>query len=555
LFLGDAKAEKGFLELPSLVEELGEVTGREAELIVAYNLNAQLESPELREVVKALEDYARQEPRLRLSNRYQSNRELRETLESCDFLVLNYDSSIYADKSSGLLWLAAKCDTPVVANGRSWLTREGERLGVPLCVVSSTEELIEKIKKNRRLVFERKVADLDYRKQIFAPLGEFLAKAVSEAFEAGHDRRRVLFIDGSLPDASRSGGGRAALSEIRLYQALGFAVDFVSLSGDDPEERVQELAALGVTVHRDGHEALVRLGQKFDCVFATRFNVAEAVLEHIRNYAPQAKVILNVADLHFLRERRRAELEGNALRVAEAEAIRDSELSVMRRVDLVLTYSDVEKRLIESELGSGVRVELCPWVENIRTRSAPFQERDGIAFLGGFAHAPNVDAVMWFVTNVMPLLRAELPGVRFYVYGADVPPAIAALESEEVSVIGYVEDVAQVYDGCRIFVAPMRYGAGLKGKVAGALARGVPSVLSPIAAEGFGDVPARVANAPEEWVNAIRQLYDNRAGWEDMSAAAVAYGAMNFAFERGLERFRKILAALGSDAEGRSALA
>jgi glycosyltransferase involved in cell wall biosynthesis len=543
LFLGDAKAEKGFLELPSLAKDVGEVIGREAELVVAYNLNAQLESPELREAAKALDDLAGQEPRLRLSNHYQSNSELHETLERCDFLVLNYDPAIYADKSSGLLWLAAKCDTPVVAIGRSWLTREGERLGVPLCVVGSTDDLIRKIKKDGTLVFERKAADLEYRKQIFAPLGQFLEKAATDAFEGDH-RRRVLFIDGSLPDASRSGGGRAALSEIRLHQALGFAVDFVSLSGDDSQERAQELAALGVTVHGDGHEALVRLGREFDHVFATRFNVAEAAFEQVRKYAPQAKVILNVADLHFLREGRRAELEANALRVAEADAIRDNELGVMRRVDLVLTYSDVEKKLIESELGHKVRVALCPWVENIRSRPAPFEEREGIAFLGGFAHAPNVDAVVWFVENMMPLLRAELPGVKFYVYGADMPPAVAALESEDVSILGFVPDVAEVYDRHRIFAVPLRYGAGLKGKVACALARGVPCVLSPIAAEGFGDVPARVAESPEQWVKAIRELHEDQSAWEAMSASAVVYGAMNFSFERGLERFRRIVSSL-----------
>jgi len=543
LFLGDAKAEKGFIELPSLVEELGVVTGREAELVVAYNLNAQLESPELREAVKALEDHARQEPRLRLSNRYQSNRELRETLESCDFLVLNYDPVIYSDKSSGLLWLAAKCNTPVVAVGRSWLTREGERLALPLCIVDSTDELIEVIKRDGKLAFERKAADLDYRNQIFAPLGEFLMKAASDAFESDH-RRRVLFIDESLPDASRSGGGHAALSEIRLYQALGFAVDFVSLSGDDAEDRVRELAALGVSVHGDGLEVLVRLGREFDHVFTTRFNVAEATLQHIRKYAPQARIILNVADLHFLRERRRAELEHDPLRAAEADAIRDNELGVMNRVDLVLTYSDFEKELIELELGGQARVELCPWVENIRPRPAPFEQRDGIAYLGGFAHAPNVDAVVWFVEKVMPLLRAELPGVRFQIYGADIPAAVAALECDDVAIMGFVDEVFQVYDRCRVFVAPMRYGAGLKGKVACALARGVPCVLSPIAAEGFGDVPARVAESPEQWVKAIRELHEDQSAWEAMSASAVVYGAMNFSFERGLERFRRIVSSL-----------
>jgi len=541
LFLGDAKAEKGFLELPSLVQRLAEQVDRHAELVVDFNLDARLASPEVRQAAEALEAHARHDKRLRLSSLYSSNSQLHQTLAHSDFLVLNYDPATYAERSSGLLRLAAKCDTPVVAIGRSWLTREGERLGVPLCIVESPDELVEKIMRDGALTFQRTAPDIGYRDQVFAPLGEFLRKAASDAVAAG-DRKRVLFIDASVPAARRSGSGHAALSEIRLYQALGFAVEFVSLAEDDGQEQVQELEALGVMIHRDGLRALVRLGKHIDHVFITRFNVAEATLEHVRHHAPQARVILNVADLHFLREMRRAELEGDPLRATEADTIRDNELGVMSRADLVLTYSNVEKELIERELGESVKVRRCPWVERILPRPAAFEQRDGIAYLGGFAHAPNVDAVLWFVESVMPLLRAKAAGVRFYIYGADMPPAIAALESEDVSIMGAVNDVSQVYDRCRAFVAPLRYGAGLKAKVAGALARGVPCVLSPIAAEGFGDVPARIADTPEQWVTAIQELHENEDAWEAMSAAAVAYGAKNFAFEHGLERFKQILA-------------
>lgn len=546
LYLGDAKADKGFLELPGLVQDLAGIIGQQAEFIVAYNLNEQLDSDPIQQAVAALERLAQQDPRLKLSSEYLSNAGLREILLSCDFLVLNYDPAVYAEKSSGLLWLAAKHNKPVVVVGSSWLTREAERLGVPLCVVGSVNELLEMIAANGSIAFAAKAADVAYRQQIFRPLGDFLQEIIA-GLGSEPDRsspKRVLFIDEFVPNAKASGGGHAAMSEIRLFQALGTAVDFVALSPPTSDAEVRDLTDLGVTFHADGLQVLTRHGREFDTVYVTRSHVAETVIDTVRDYAPQARLIVNVADLHFLRELRRAEIENDEPGMRQAEAMRENELAVLARADLVLTYSDVEKRIIESRLGRQTRVALCPWVEQIATVVAPFEQRRGIAYLGGFAHAPNVDAVRWFIEAVMPLLRASLPGVRLYVYGADIPPVIEALQSEDVSVAGFVEDVAEVYDRCRVFIAPLRYGAGLKGKVAGALARGVPCVLSPIAAEGFfssGTAAAEIAETPGQWAEAVRILHENRAAWQAMSEAALAYGASHFTFEKGLERFGRIL--------------
>lgn len=547
LFLGDAKTEKGFLELPELVRQLSGTLDFSAELVVAYNLNDQLASSELEDAAAALQAYALQDSRLKILRQRMSNVELRELLQENDFFILNYDPAVYADKSSGLLWLAAKSNKPIVVVGQSWLSREAERLGVPLCVVGSVNELLEMIAANGSIAFAAKAADVAYRQQIFRPLGDFLQEIIA-GLGSEPDRsspKRVLFIDEFVPNTKASGGGHAAMSEIRLFQALGAVVDFAPLSPPDSDAEVRGLTDLGVTFHADGLRVLTRHGREFDTVYVTRSHVAETAIDTVRDYAPQARVIVNVADLHFLRELRKAEIENDEPGMRQAEAMRENELAVLGRADLVLTYSDVEKRIIESRLGGQTRVELCPWVEQIATVVAPFEQRRGIAYLGGFAHAPNVDAMRWFVEAVMPLLRASLPGVRLYVYGADIPPVIEALESEDVSIVGFVENVAEVYDRCRVFIAPLRYGAGLKGKVAGALARGVPCVLSPIAAEGFfsgGTAAAEIAETSGQWAEAIRILHENRAAWQAMSEAASAYGVSHFSFENGLERFGAILA-------------
>jgi len=144
----------------------------------------------------------------------------------------------------------------------------------------------------------------------------------------------------------------------------------------------------------------------------------------------------------------------------------------------------------------------------------------------------------------MPLLRKKLPGARFLVYGSNVPESIEALECADVIIKGYVEDVAEVYDNCRVFIAPLKTGAGLKGKVAGALAHGAPTVLSPIAAEGLGIVDGRealVASTPEQWATSISELYNDRGRWDAISDAARSFSARQFSFESGSKSMRAAL--------------
>jgi glycosyltransferase involved in cell wall biosynthesis len=175
----------------------------------------------------------------------------------------------------------------------------------------------------------------------------------------------------------------------------------------------------------------------------------------------------------------------------------------------------------------------------------PFKDRADIAFIGGFRHYPNVDAVKYFATQVMPLLRAKLPGVRFLVYGSNVPQDIEALAGEDVIIKGYVRDVSEVFDHARIFVAPLLTGAGMKGKVLDCIAAGIPSVLSPVAAEGVGlrdGSDAIIARKPEDWVSAIVKLYGDEAAWTAMSKSAHALAATQYSFEHGIQQLSEALA-------------
>ena len=362
-------------------------------------------------------------------------------------------------------------------------------------------------------------------------------------------RFRALVIDFTTPQPDRDAGSYAALQEIRLLQSLGCKVTFVP-------DNLAYLAAPTEDLQRMGVECvyapfilsirdlLETRGSEFDLVYVSRYSIAERHIEAIRRFAPQAKVLFNNADLHFLRELRSAIASKHQEGVSRALKTRDDELGLMRKVDLVLSYNEAEHAVIVSHNLDSTRIARCPWVVKVPESSPGFDERADIAFLGGFSHSPNPEAMEYFVREVMPLLRERLPNVSLRIYGSDISDGIYDLAADDVVIKGWVPDVAQVYSSCRVFIAPLRSGAGIKGKVVGALAFGVPCVLSPVAAEGTGirdGQEALIAETAAEWVESIAGLYEDRSKWLKIHEAARTYAASEFSFLKGQQLMKKAL--------------
>lgn len=362
---------------------------------------------------------------------------------------------------------------------------------------------------------------------------------------------RCLVIDAQIPMPDKDAGSYAAVQEIRMLQALGFKCTFVPQNLAWMGEYTRSLQRMGVECLHAPYftsfdELLAQRGREFDLVYVTRYYVAQSCIEMVRKFAPQAKLILNNADLHFLRELRSALQTGSTEAVAQSLLTRDAELSTMRQVDLVLCYTDVEKAVIQSHNLDLTKIARCPWVAPIAQAVPGFKDRKDIAFLGGFGHAPNVEAVEWFEKHVLPELANVLPGVKVRIYGSRVPRSLIDLakRNENLVIEGWVADVAQVYDTCRVFIAPLQSGAGIKGKVIGALANGVPSVLSPVAAEGIpvaDGTDAYVATSVTQWVKAIEKLYSSEATWSKISARSIAFAKAQYGFERGVAEMKDAL--------------
>lgn len=364
--------------------------------------------------------------------------------------------------------------------------------------------------------------------------------------------RRVLVIDNEVPQPDRSAGHYAALQEIRLLQSLGYQPTFLPLNLAHLGEYTEELGELGVeTIHAPFYmspsDFLNERGHEFSLVYVTRYSVARDALAMIRSCCPHARVVLNLADLHFLRLLRGAVAGDDHEAIQTACQVRDDELAVIRQVDLSLSYSDVEMAVVLSHNLNSSKVMRCPWIVEPQRDIKPFEERQDIVFLGGFAHPPNRDAVQYFVTSVMPLLTKSLPGVRLRVFGSAIPEQLHELASERVVIEGYAKSLDQVFGTARLFVAPLLSGAGIKGKVLDALSYGVPSVLSPIAAEGTGirhGQEALIAQDPTEWAAQITALYNDKPRWQALSQAGTRLIESDYSFEVGRKVLQNALSSL-----------
>jgi glycosyltransferase involved in cell wall biosynthesis len=200
--------------------------------------------------------------------------------------------------------------------------------------------------------------------------------------------------------------------------------------------------------------------------------------------------------------------------------MRELELGLMRAADVTLVVTEEEREHVQRDLPSA-RVEVVPNAHEVVADVAPLEDRAGLLFVGGFEHLPNIDAVEYLVRSVMPLVRKQLGDVPLTIAGSKPTPAVLELASANVEVTGFVPDLEALLDRTRVMVAPLRYGAGMKGKVTQSLAQGLPVVTTSIGAEGLGAVDGRdmlIAEDPQAFADAVVRLYRDDALWRTLSA-------------------------------------
>ncbi len=363
-------------------------------------------------------------------------------------------------------------------------------------------------------------------------------------------RRRMLVVDVSTPTPNQDAGSVQTALALKACARLGYKAYFVPEGNWLFQDRyTTDLQEMGVECAYAPYDLgftnyIRRYGPLFDIIMVKGYHVLERVLADIRTYAKDACILFHVSDLHFLRQKREAQLSGNAETLAEAEHTKLRELAIAAAADCTITHSTVEADVLAQELPD-VTVAVWPLMYEVLGTSVPFAARRNICFLGGYRHPPNVDAVIHFVITVLPLIRAADPTIRFLIAGANAPQSIRDLAGDGIEFLGLVEDLRDLFDHVRVFVCPLRYGAGAKGKIMSALAYGLPIVSTAIGVEGAGLEDGEhvlVADEAEDFAATVLRLYNDVTIWKSLSIAGQRLLEERFSINMGVDVLERAIA-------------
>ncbi len=256
----------------------------------------------------------------------------------------------------------------------------------------------------------------------------------------------------------------------------------------------------------------------------------------IKQRQPTVPIILDTVDVHFLRERMMAETLGDKTLIEKAEATRLRELAVYSWADYVWAVSDLDRAALISEGLPEGKIHIVPNIHRV-AGSCPLlnaREKNTLLFVGGFSHQPNVDAVLFFHKEILPLIREKIPQVQVKIVGANPPESIRTLAGAGVTVTGFVPETRPYLDSATVSIVPLRFGAGMKGKVGEALAAGLPLVTTGIGAQGMplvSGLECLIADQPEEFAAAVVRLLADPALWQSLSENGRKFIRDNFGHE------------------------
>jgi len=322
------------------------------------------------------------------------------------------------------------------------------------------------------------------------------AQHVFQARDRSRNQRCVMFIDHYVPHYDKDAGSRSTFMYVQLMLEMGYKVMFMGANFFPHKPYTEKLQQIGVEVLVGEHMArsqdrwLKESAPYIDRIYLHRPHIAEQVLGSLEKMTPRPPIIFFGHDLHYLRIRRQYEVLGEDTLYRSAQKWRKREYAVFDRVDKIYYPSQVEVgEILEQRPDLDVRAIPLYVLDDDNAPPYDFDGSSDILFVGGFNHPPNVDGICWFVDEILPLVTRERPDIRLHVVGSNPTDAVQDLQSEQVLVYGYLSDdeLDAFYRRTRQVVVPLRFGAGVKGKVLEAIQKNVPLVTTAIGAEGIPD--------------------------------------------------------------------
>lgn len=347
----------------------------------------------------------------------------------------------------------------------------------------------------------------------------------------------VIVVESRIPTPDMQSSGVRMLAMLELIREMGYAVTYISdrepaqyhwlfdRIDEQLSARLRDLKAKGIHVIFGNDAAISHLrahGESYDAAIVCYPDLMLQYAAPLRMYAPQATLIYDTVDLHSIRYRREAVLTGDVNAYRQADRYRRMESVNFVAADRIVAITEEEARFIREERPD-VPIVIIPNIHCEQAAAPGPENREGLLFIGHYLHAPNVDAVTYLTRDILPIVRKSLGDVPVWLVGSSPTEEVKALADKCVHVVGYVPDVTEYFNRARVFVAPLRFGAGMKGKIGQAMSLGLPLVTTAVGAEGMGlrdGENALLGETAQQLADAIIRLYRDDALWKTVSENA-----------------------------------
>jgi len=348
-------------------------------------------------------------------------------------------------------------------------------------------------------------------------------------------QKKLLIVGWVWPEPKSSAAGSRMMQLIAFFQHIGYQVTFASPA--QFSSHMEDLAALHIEpkeiiLNCDSFDDYLDQLQP-DAVMYDRYMIEEQFGWRVAKVCPNAIRILDTEDLQSLRNARHQAIK-KSLPVEQASKNTDlaiREVSAIMRSDLTIMISKAEVELLTSHYKVDENLLVySPFMlepEELNQSNPSFSERVQFITIGNFRHAPNWDAVLWLKQKIWPLIRQQLPKAELCIYGAYPPKKATDLHDEKSGFLvkGWADDAIEVMKKARVCLAPLRFGAGIKGKLAEAMYCGTPSITTNIGAEGMqGKQPwgGAVTDDVDDFVKQAIQCYQDETAWQQASINGVS---------------------------------
>ncbi|MDX9913047.1 MAG: glycosyltransferase [Candidatus Moranbacteria bacterium] len=372
--------------------------------------------------------------------------------------------------------------------------------------------------------------------------GPFLARDRSK------NKKTVLVIDHYVPTFDQDAGSRSTFQYIKLLCQMGYNVKFFGDNCEKTEPYTSILQQMGVEVlygewFLDNFNSwLDENGKNIDFVFVNRPHIFEKHIDSIKKYT-NAKVVFYGHDLHFLRLKREYDVTKDEKFLEESNIWKKKELEIIKKSDVSLYPSVVEVNILNKiDVLKDSSIDVLNL--NIYSNTSfdySAEDRKDILFIGGFSHRPNVDAILWFCRDIFPGFIKKYPDAILYIVGSNPPKEVNYLSSKNIVVKGFVSDEALgvLYGKIRLVVVPLRYGAGIKGKIIESLYQCVPVLTTNCGAEGIDNDVLIIADDVKNFSQNLSNNYENYGFLNDLSKRGKDFIDKQYSINSAKEKIRR----------------